>query len=71
MYNFDEEKVKEESFEEEKTKQTKKTNKAKKMKNVENNVQKQHQVTRKVATPGSFGRCRTLFGLSAAGAEIR
>ena len=47
-HNFDEEKVKKASLEEEKTKKTKKK------KHVENNVQKRHQVARKVATPGSF-----------------
>ena len=50
-HNFDEEKVKKASLEEEKTKKTKKK---KKKKHVENNVQKRHQVARKVATPGSF-----------------
>ena len=48
-HNFDEEKVKKAPSEEEKTKKTKQTKKTKK-----NNVQKRHQVARKVATPGSF-----------------
>ena len=48
-HNFDEEKVKKASLEEEKTKKTKPTKKTKK-----NDVQKRNQVARKVATPGSF-----------------